>query len=55
MFDLLGRRVVRTEENTIGGAFESYRLDVSRLTPGMYVVRIEGSSSVYNRLVAVAK
>ena len=55
VFDLLGRRVVRTEENTIGGAIESYRLDVSRLAPGMYVVRIEGSSSVYHRLVAVTK
>jgi len=55
VFDILGRRVVRTEENTIGGASETYRLDVSRLAPGMYVVRIETSSSVYHRLVAVTK
>jgi len=55
VFDILGRRVFRTDENLVGGAPETYGLDVSRLAPGMYVVRIEASSRVYNRLVAVIK
>ena len=55
VFDILGRRVVRTEETLVGDAPETFGLDVSRLAPGMYVVRIETSSSVYNRLVAVIK
>ena len=55
VFDILGRSVFPVEETLGGGGPQSYKLDVSRLAPGMYVVRVEGASRAFNRLVSVIK
>jgi len=55
LFDILGRRVFLAEEIAVGVASQSHRIDVSRFSPGTYVIRIEGLSSTYTRLVSVVR
>jgi len=55
IFDLLGRRILGMKEWNQADTPEDVSIDISRLHPGVYVIRTEGNGAFWSRLLSVLR
>lgn len=55
VYDLLGRRVAAVHDGPLGAGAHALTLDVRRLAPGVYVVRVQAGGAVLSRRVTVLR
>ena len=55
VYDVLGKEVARLAKGPYGAGEHSASLDVSRLAPGLYVVRLASGGAVDARQIVVAR